>query len=471
MKNFIFIFLTLWLTACTTKALPLAEYEGQYEYVNDSTLIIVAGPERQKLYAVINEARYPLRPFKKDIFLNNGDVEVEFVRDTSQKIIGYQENKAADGSAKTLFSLLDADQTLPPSIWFAKPEGASIPYLYRAPKDMSDGLQIRVLEDNNLLATHLSNMTNAIYNESYPNTESALIYQNGTLVYEEYFYDYDKSRPHQLRSATKTYIALLAGIAVDQGLMSRDDLVLPFFPEYDDLQHIDNRKRSITIDNLLTMQSGFECDDRNSESAGNESKFYFTDDWARFVLDLPMSHDPGTFGSYCSGNVKVLGRIIEKVSGKALKAFADEHLFQPLGITNYEWNHAQDSSNAENFGQIWMRPRDMLKIGVLISDEGVWHGRRIITQDWIKDLTSPQSTIGETPYGYLYWQRYFYPNGKDRIEIPQLSGNGGQKVIILKEQNAIVVLTGRNYNQASHTRELLADHILKGFGLDTERQE
>jgi CubicO group peptidase (beta-lactamase class C family) len=184
-----------------------------------------------------------------------------------------------------------------------------------------------------------------------------------------------------------------------------------------------------------------------------------TDDWARFILDLPMQRAPGVEGSYCSGNVVLAGRIVEKATGRPLRTFADEALFAPLGIERYEWDFRPDRSNTENFVQAWLRPRDMLKIGVMIRDGGQWRGRQIIGRGYIEALTSPQSQIEGTPYGYFYWRRYLnLPSG--RIETPQASGNGGQKIIVLSEYDTVVVMTGGAYNADSEVNEALARYVV-----------
>ncbi len=464
MRPFVFLVFAILNASCSTSPLPLADYEGLYEYENDSTLVIVAGPSRELLYASISGARYLLRPAHGDVFLNAGGDEVEFVRNNRGDIHGYRVNKGEEGGNDPIYALLDSSHTLPPSIWVAKPKKAAFPYIYKAPPRLNDGIPIRALPANDPLRVQLNALTNAIYDDSYPYVQSALVFHDGALVYEEYFYDFHRQKRHQLRSATKTLMAILAGIAIDQKLIpSINELVLPYFDEYSDIQNIDEQKRAITLANLLTMQSGFDCNDWDGESPGNESKMVYTEDWGRFILDLPMSSAPGTAGAYCSGNVVLVGRIIEKASGKPLKDFADEFLFEPLGITNYQWDFRPDRTNIDNFTQAWLRPRDMMKIGILLDGHGVWGDSTIVYGEWVDQLTSPQSMIGNTPYGYLFWLRYIVPPAGGRLEVPQMSINGGQKVILLKEQNAIVVLTGGNYNQTSHTNELLVDYILMGL--------
>lgn len=476
MHRLLVIALTLAFSACSPSGLRgpepapsteaesgLSEYEGQYEYENGTTLIMVRGPNDEILYASINGARYPLRPTKRDVFLNNEDVEVIFARDDRGKIIGYREKRSANLESNPLFRLLDRSKRLPSSIWHPRPEGAPQQYTYRVPAELNDGILTGSPGTDEPLLERLSTMTSEIYANSFPGVESVLLYHGGELVFEEYFYGFDRDTPHQQRSATKTLMALLLGTAIDSGQISSIDLeVLPFFDQYTDLLHVDDNKRAVTIRDLLSMQSGFDCDDWDQLSPGNESKMVHTNDWARFMLDLPMSDTHGTKGSYCSGNVILIGKIIEKATGIPLKAYADKVLFKPLGISHYQWDFRPDLSNVDNYVQAWLRPRDMMKIGILLADKGIWNGQQVISAEWIALLTSKQSEIGNTHYGYFFWLRYLNVNGQ-HVEVPQMSGNGGQKVILLDKYQAILVLTGGGYNQPSHTNKLLANYILAGL--------
>ena len=444
----------------------LSAYEGQYEYENGTTLIMVRGPNGKILYASINGARYPLRPARADVFLNNGDVEVLFVRGDHGEIIGYRELKSTNPESNPLFRLLDRSKRLPPSIWHPRPEGAPQQYTYQTPAELSDGILVGSPDSNDPLIERLSTMVSEIYANSFPDVESVLLYRDGVLVFEEYFYAFDRDTPHQQRSATKTLLALLLGIALDSGhITSIDQEILPYFDQYTELQHVDDNKRAVTIHDLLSMQSGFDCDDWEQASPGNESKMVYTNDWSRFILDLPMSETRGTKGSYCSGNVILIGRIIEKATGMPLKDYADKVLFKPLGIRNYQWDFRPDLSNVNNFVQAWLRPRDMMKIGILLANKGTWNGQQLISAEWITQLTSKQSDIGDTPYGFFFWLRYLHSNGQ-QVEAPQMSGNGGQKVILLDKYQAILVLTGGGYNQPSHTNKLLANFILPGLAAE-----
>ena len=473
MKIWIILTAAIMLVACSSEAppdpgmpdsnspkvaeTPLAEYEGLYEYQNDTSLIIVAGPKRELLYADINGARYPLRPESTDVFLNAGDIPVEFVRDEHGEIIGYREGTSADTESE-IFKLIDADEKLPAAIWKVRPEGKTGQYKYEPPKDLKDGLSVRSLTETSELRTKLSELTEAVYAEKYPNTHSVLMYDKGDLVFEEYFYEHTQERPHQLRSATKTLVAVLVGIAIDKGYIpSIDAPILPYFEEYD-LQNMSELKKTMTVGDLLSMASGLDCNDWDDDSPGNENKMIYSEDWTKFGLDLPMKNPPGEVGSYCSANVVILGRLIEKTSGQPLKEYAQEHLFQPLNFGSYEWDFRPDRSNINNFIQAWLRSRDALKIGVLLAQNGNWNGQQIVSESWVKALRDEQSTIGNTPYGYLFWKRYVNYDGR-QIQTPQLSGNGGQKVILLNEGEAILVITAGNFNQPSETNEILSKYI------------
>jgi hypothetical protein len=123
----------------------LAQYEGQYEYENGTTLIIVSGPHNEILYASINGARYPLRPVGSDVFLNSGDVEVVFVRGDNEEIIGYRERRLSTLESNPLFRLLDRSRRLSPAIWHARPREAPEWYVYRPPEELEDDLPVSAL--------------------------------------------------------------------------------------------------------------------------------------------------------------------------------------------------------------------------------------------------------------------------------------------------------------------------------------
>jgi CubicO group peptidase (beta-lactamase class C family) len=431
----------------------LKKYEGKYEYAGNSTLLIAASPKDLKLYAIIDEARYPLSPERKDVFLNSSKQEVEFVRDASQKIIGY---KVKDQQPERVFNLLNTKVSFPTGMWFPR---TTPKYTYLKPNMLDDGLPTATLDGTGLDAAALTQMIEKIADGSLPNVHSVLIVKDGKLVFEEYFYEYDVNALHQIRSATKSFISALMGIAISKGIIkSRHEPVSSFFPEY----NLSEEKKSITIEHLLNNQSGLDCNDHDAKSPGNEVKMYPTADWVKFTLELPMAGKPGDEARYCSGNVMTLARIIEKASGKSLYVFAKENLFDPIGARDYKWEFKPDSSQMNTFGQLYIKPRDMAKFGLLYLNKGKWNNRQVIPETWINESLTPHTTIDNTAYGYLWWHPWLNVNGI-RNDATAARGNGGQRIYLRPDLNMVVVITGGNYNSESSSDKLLAYYILPTF--------
>ena len=271
--------------------------------------------------------------------------------------------------------------------------------------------------------------------------------------------------PHQMRSATKSVVSALVGIAIDRGLIANENELVRKRLPYTSYANPDPRKDALTLRDFLTMQSGLACDDWDGKSPGNESRVYPSQDWVKFVLDLPMIAQPGTHGSYCSGGVAVAGRIVERATGKPLPVFAQENLFTPLGIRagDVRWNYTLSSSNAATFSQLYLRPRDMLKLGILFQQHGNWKGRQVISREWVTRSTGEWSTVGDQKYGYFWWHQWVMPsspNGPRRVDMIVATGNGGQKIFLVPSLDLIVVLTGGNYNTQTPAMSILSKDLL-----------
>src|SRR6185295_8604002 len=180
------------------------------------------------------------------------------------------------------------------------------------------------------------------------------------------------------------------------------DQVIPHFPEYT-IDNLNAQKKVITIKDLLTQQSGLACNEDDPDSPGKETRIYPTNDWVKYVLDLPMQYSPGQTGSYCSGNIFLLNRVVEKSSGKSLHDFAALNLFGRLGITDFKWDFVPDKSHEDSFGQLYLKPRDMAKFGLLYLNGGQWKGKRLLSQDWVDQSLTKHSIVEGIEYGYLWW--------------------------------------------------------------------
>ena len=435
----------------------LREFEGRYEYFNHTTLELAAPPRDGLLYALIAGSRYPLYQIGPALFRNAGQDTVRFQRDAAGKISGY----TVSGQR---FRLLTRDVQFPAAMWYPRPVVAGHPFAYRytTPPRTADGLPVGTLAGTGLDPQLLATMVTKIVDGTLPKIHSVLIIKEGKLVFEEYFYEYGRESLHPLRSATKSLISALAGLAVAQGVLP--DVGAPvagFFPEYT-LQHDSPLKQAITVQDLLTNQSGLDCDIADPKATGSEQAMDNSRDWVKYTLDLPMREAPGTVGRYNSGNPITLGRIVEKQAHQPLPDFARQHLFGPLGITRFDWRFQPDSSSAETFCQVSLRPRDMAKFGLLYLDQGRWQGRQLVPAAWVTASLAKHSVVQNVDYGYLWWLKHLTANGT-RYEGAMAQGNGGQRIAIWPRQHLVVVVTGGNYNQQSPSDALIATYILAAF--------
>jgi len=433
----------------------LKEYEGIYEYQNNATLQIAASPKDTILYAIINESKYALKPSEKDIFLNMSKEKVTFLRNSTSAITGYT-------SQEKTFNLINKKVVFPKEMWYPRLNSKDFKYSYQPPKKDLDGLLTGTLDNTGLDKALLNEMMQKIVDGTYANVHSVLIIKDGKLVFEEYFYEYNKTKLHEMRSATKSIISALTGIAIDKGyIKSKTETVLSYFPEYT-FKNLTDDKRRITIENLLTNQSGLDCDVSNPKSEGNETAMNNSDDWIQFTLDLPMIDVPDGRGMYCSGNPITLGRIVEKATKMTLPDFAKQTLFKDISIKNFKWNFKPDASSSETFCQVYLTPRDMAKFGLLYLNKGMWADKQVISKNWIEESLAKHSVIQGVNYGYLWWLKYLEVYGT-RFFGKAAQGNGGQKIYIWEEQNMVTVITGGNYNSQSPSDELIQKYILPAF--------
>lgn len=434
----------------------LEAFEGLYEYEQGQVLHIAASPVEPMLVAIIDGAHYPLRPEGRDTFRTAGGDRVRFAEGPDGMAYSY-----LNRDTTRRFRRLSTDVHFPRRMWYPRlPEEAASSELV-TPADRNDGIPTGRLADSSLDPARIEDMFGRLVAGRYPDVHAILVAQDDTLVLEEYFYEYDADTPHQMRSATKSIASILIGIAIDQGLIgSVGDPVLPYFAqEYPTLANMSAWKQQITIEDLLTHRSGLACDDRDPASPGNELRIYPTADWIRYVLELPSSTAPGSEAHYCSGGVHVLKRLIELVSDVPLEQFANAHLFGPLGMRHVPWTFEPNASHADTFGQVWLRPREMLQIGLLFHHEGRWQGRQVVPAAWVAASTASHTIVDDTEYGYLWWRPYLnVPGG--RHDGLMATGNGGQKIYVWPELDMIVVMTGGNYNVGSPANELLIDYIL-----------
>ncbi len=448
-------------TGADSKSLPrdLSEFEGVYRYRDGGRLVLMADGER--LVAVIGEGKYPLRVAAQDTFTNASNDPIPFLRDAAGRITGFKERGDTFPRVSTAIDPDVRRLLLPRPLG---PDGRPQPFRCQQPPALTDGIRVGAMGPGTLACAVAERIVNGVLDGTYPDVHAVAVHHKGALVLEEYFYGYDRDRPHPMRSLTKSVIALLAGAAVDRGLLRADEPVIARLG-YPAIAHPDPRKHRITLTDLLSHQSGLACDDHDAASPGNEVKLYDSGDWAKSFVDLPVLADPGTIGRYCSFGIPTAGRVTELAAGKRLGEFAQEVLLDPLGISpdQWRWKFVLDRSQRDEFGQIYLRPRDMLKLGLLIQQRGAWHGRQVISKSWIEATVAKQSRVDDSDYGLGIWHRWYgvqTETGTHRVETVMLSGNGGQKVYIVPSLELVVVFTGGAYNVESPVNAIMARVLL-----------
>ncbi len=346
-----------------------------------------------------------------------------------------------------------------------------------APPDLQDGWATASAPDAGLAPEVLDGMTETVRGGDFGRITSVLVARDGRLAYEVYFHG-DASTLRNTRSATKTVTSLLVGIAVDEGRLPGVETPVLQYLDARPILHPDPRKDRITAEDLMTMSSVLECNDWNQFSAGNEERMYLVEDWLQFALDLPIRGIPpwepklderpyGRAFSYCTAGVYMLGRALARATKTPVEDYAREHLFAPLGIARADWQRSP-TGEVQTGGGLGLTSRDLLKLGQLHADGGVWRGRRVLSQAWVKASTTPHVQFsgadGETyEYGYLWWLRAFEAGGE---EIPTyfMAGAGGNLVVVAPTLDLVAVLTSENFGRRdAHelTHRLLTEYVLE----------
>jgi CubicO group peptidase (beta-lactamase class C family) len=319
-------------------------------------------------------------------------------------------------------------------------------------------------------------MESAIRAEEFGRITSVLVARNRSIVYEGYF----SGPPEQLRntrSATKTVAGMLVGQAIADGSLSGIDARVFSLVDHPSVANPDPRKEAITVEDLLSMSSILECDDWNQFSRGNEERMYLVEDWQQFALDLPVKGYPawatkpqdaryGRAFSYCTAGVFLLGRVLENATGTSVQEYARAKLFEPLGITEWEWQ-LSPLGHAQTGGGLGLRSRDLLKLAQLYADDGVWSGEQIVPRSWVGESTRPHAQIDDrNEYGFLWWLSTVEVEGRSASAY-YMSGSGGNKVYVVPDVGLVAVITSENFGRGdAHalSDRLMAEYILASIG-------
>jgi len=285
--------------------------------------------------------------------------------------------------------------------------------------------------------------------DAHDETHSVMVVRRGAVVAEGWWDPYRPDLPHDLYSLSKTFTAIALGLARHEGLLSFDDPVLSFFGDEAPAEpsaHL----AAMRVRDLLTMRTGHHEDasDRTFEH----------EDFARAFLALPVEHEPGTWFVYNTAATYMLSAILTRLTGQRLVDYLEPRLFAPLGITGATWEQCPRGVDTGGFG-LAVRTRDIAALGVLLAQDGVWDGVRLLPEGWVAEATADGAPAAQDAgddrasapapgddgppewhqgYGYQIW----------RCRHGAFRGDGafGQFCVVVPEQDLVVATTSGDHD-------------------------
>jgi CubicO group peptidase (beta-lactamase class C family) len=331
-------------------------------------------------------------------------------------------------------------------------------YFYNQPVQLNDGIMTGSLEDGELDEVIIKNLMNDLYGHIYPEIHSILVYKNNKLILEEYFFgnndtiqfengvtidktpehiQWSRNNKHYIASVNKALTSTLVGIALETLEVSIKDKISPYLPPYSTYFN-DKKKALINFEDCLNMTAGFEWD----EWEGNHLKsLWKSDDFIDFVLSKP-NMGTGVEWRYNSALPNLLLKVLEELTkSSSVRTWAYDNFYQKLGISDYKWQ-SQPGGLPEGAARMYMRPRDMLKIGATYLHDGVWNNEQVIPKSWVEDCFKVKEKTSAGNYSNYFWHREL--RGEQYLSA---DGDGGNYINIFPELNMVIVITQGNYLQ------------------------
>lgn len=286
-------------------------------------------------------------------------------------------------------------------------------------------------------------------------TVSFLVIRNDSILFEDYRNGWNDTLTSNIYSCTKSIVSLLAGAALDEGLIrSLNDKVYEYIPGY-----TKGLQKEVTVRDLLTMSSGMDWDEAYSSLFSKTTHGYYGNDLYRLVTSLGVTSQPGVRFNYQSGTTQLLAFVVEAATGKTLSKYAQEKLWEPLGAErDAYWLLDRKGGDEKAFCCFHTTARDAARFGSLMLGGGQWRGKQLISQEYMKEALSPAVWLEDewgsgplTYYGYQFWI-YTYKGQS----YPLMKGMLGQYIMAIPEHNAIMVRLGHERSD-EYVKETPAD--------------
>lgn len=286
-------------------------------------------------------------------------------------------------------------------------------------------------------------------NQKIDTLHSFMLLRHGHVVAEGWWKPEFADKPHVLHSLSKSFCSTAVGLAVAEGKLSVDDLVLKFFPE-DAPERPSDKLKQMRVRDLLTMSTGHDT----------EPKFTADEPWVKTFLAHPVSHKPGAHFQYNSPATYMQSAIVQKVTGQTVLEYLKPRLFEPLGIQNPTWMTSPQGISTGGWG-LMICTEDIAKFGQLYLQKGTWNGKQLVPTTWVEQATSKQVSNGSDPardwdqgYGFQFW--------RCRHNAYRGDGAFGQFCIVLPEQDAVIAITADTKDMQAELN-VVWDKLLPAF--------
>jgi CubicO group peptidase (beta-lactamase class C family) len=280
---------------------------------------------------------------------------------------------------------------------------------------------------------------------------SFMLLRHGQVVAEGWWKPYEPSFVHSLYSLSKSFTSTAIGLLVKEGKLDIHAKVVSFFPN-DLPASVSDNLQQMTVRSLLTMNTGHGEDTMPKMRASHDS-------WVRTYLAQPVEFASGTHFLYNTGNTYMLGAIVHQITGETLESYLGPRLFQPLGITGYDWEVSPQGLNTAGYG-LRVKTEDIASLGQLYLQKGSWKGSTILPSAWVEEATSAQTTSQvnngdwSEGYGYQFWR---CTHGCYRGD-----GAYGQFCIVMPELDVVLAVTSQSPDMQK-SLNIIWDNLLPGI--------
>lgn len=350
-------------------------------------------------------------------------------------------------------------------------------YRYSVPEDIGDGFDVGSLTEAGLDPNIIHTLMVEAQASEFRELHSLLIYKDNKLVLEEYFFGnndtidfeggvvvddspepimWSRDDPHYVASVNKALTATVTGIALDAKGLTTDALLKDYLPEYSSYFEGNQNKSDISFHHALNMTLGFHWDEWGSNDL---TLLWKSDDFADFLLSR-NNNGPESEWRYNSASPNLVLKALENMVDEPIIAWAEENFYNKLGISNFKWQNQPDGY-PEGAARMYLRPRDMMKVGVTYLNNGQWNGNEVIPSTFVEKVKAAENT-GATDYSHGFWLRKL--DGKSYISA---DGDGGNYINIFPEQNMVIVMTMGLYLQhpayVIESNKIMRDYIFEAM--------